>query len=53
MTERDFQQALSILDAWPEDSEKKERMAELKTCKNDRLAKSGGRESLLSTKQEP
>ena len=35
MTERDFQQALSILDAWPEDSDKKERMAELKTCKDD------------------
>ena len=43
MTERDFQQALSILDAWPEDSEKKERIAELKTCKNDRLAKSAER----------
>jgi len=53
MTEPDFQQALSILNTWPEDSEKKERMAELKTCKNDRLAKSGERESLLSTKQEP
>jgi uncharacterized coiled-coil protein SlyX len=52
MTELDFQQALSILDAWPEDSEKKERIAELKTCKNDRLAKSSERKSLLS-KQEP
>lgn len=53
MTEPEFQQALSILEAWPEDSEKKERIAELKTCKNDLLATSYGREFLLSTKREP
>jgi len=52
MAENDFRQALSILEAWPEDSEKKERMAELKTCKND-LAKSGEREFVFSTKSGP
>jgi uncharacterized coiled-coil protein SlyX len=51
MTENDFRQALSILETWPEDSEKKERMAELKTCKND-LAKPGEREFVF-TKSGP
>jgi len=51
MTEREFQQALSILEAWPEDSEKKERIEELKTCRNDLLAKTGGREFLLPTER--
>jgi hypothetical protein len=29
-----FERATAILESWPEDSEKGERLAELKTCKN-------------------
>lgn len=39
MTERDLEQALSILRTWPEDSEKEQRMAELNTCKGGLLGK--------------
>jgi hypothetical protein len=35
MTERYYKGAMVILQGWPEDSEKEERMAELATCKND------------------
>lgn len=41
MTESYYEAAMAILEGWPEDSEKKERMAELSTCKND--LKSGQR----------
>ncbi|MDG7020745.1 MAG: hypothetical protein JRN23_02295 [Nitrososphaerota archaeon] len=35
MTERYLEEAVSILQTWPEDSEKKERMAELRRCKGE------------------
>lgn len=53
MTEQDLQQALAILEAWPEDSEKKERMAELKICRNDLPAKPRRREAVVSAEEEP
>ena len=37
ITELEFEQGLSILQGWPEDSEKNERIAELKTCSNELL----------------
>jgi len=41
MTESYIEAAMAILEGWPEDSEKEERMAELRTCRND--LKSGQR----------
>jgi hypothetical protein len=35
MTQDYYEQAMSVLQGWSADSEKKERMAELKTCSND------------------
>ncbi len=41
MTEVYYKQALSILQEWPENSERNERIAELKACSNERTPKSG------------
>ncbi len=35
MMESYYEAAMAILEGWPEDSEKKERMVELRTCRND------------------
>jgi hypothetical protein len=34
MTDGYYEAAMAILEGWPEDSEKEERMAELRTCSN-------------------
>lgn len=43
MTEQFYEQALSVLGGWPKDSEKNERIAELKTCRNNLARKAGAR----------
>jgi len=35
MTDSYYEGALAILEGWPEDSEKEERIAELRTCRKD------------------
>ena len=35
MAESYYRGAMALLERWPEDSEKEERMAELKTCRHD------------------